>query len=60
MIWLEKIFDEKTGKGTTSTPLQKLNPLEITPEKYNDQPTPIINDVEAEYRKSPNDLDFPE
>ena len=60
MIWLEKIFDEKTRKGTTSTPFQKLNPLEITPEKYNDQPTLIINDVEAEDRKSPNDLDFPE
>ena len=40
-----------------SRPLQKLNPLEITPERDDDEPPPDKNDVDKEKSKSLIDHD---
>ena len=52
-----QIFNEKNGKETINRPLQKLYPLEITPERDNDEPPSDTNDVEIEEIKSLSDLD---
>ena len=51
-----QIFNEKNGKETINRPLQKLYPLEITPERDNDEPPSDTNDVEIEDSKSLSDL----
>ena len=53
-----QIFNEKNGKETISRPLQKLHPLEITPER--DEPPLDTDDVEIEESKSLIDLDSAE
>ena len=45
---LVQIFNEKNGKETINRPLQKLYPLEITPERDDDEPPSDTNDVEIE------------
>ena len=55
-----QIFNEKTGKRTISRPLQKLYPLEITPERDDDEPPSATNDIEIEESKSLIDLDSAE
>ena len=57
---LVQIFNEKNGKETISRPLQKLYPLEITPERDDDEPPLDTNDVEIEESKSLTDLDSAE
>ena len=52
-----QIFSEKNGKGIIRGPLQKLHPLEIAPEREDDEPPPNTNDVEIEESKSLIDLD---
>ena len=54
-----QIFNEKNGKETINRPLQKLHPLEITPERErdDDEQSSNTNDVEIEESKSLNDLD---
>ena len=51
-----QIFNEKNGKETINRPLQKLYPLEITPERDNDEPPSDTIDVEIEDSKSLSDL----
>ena len=55
-----KIFNEKNGKKNISRLLQKLNPLEITPERDDDEPPPDKNDVDIEESKSLIDHDSTE
>ena len=56
-----QIFSEKNGKETICRPLQKLYPLEITPERDDDEPPLDTNDVEIEKStKSLYDLDSAE
>ena len=52
-----QIFNEKNGKETINRPLQKLYPLEITPERDNDERPSDTNDVKIEEIKSLSDLD---
>ena len=52
-----QIFNEKNGKETINRPLQKLHPLEITPERDDDEQPSNTNDVEIEESKSLSDLD---
>ena len=52
-----QIFNEKNGKETINRPLQKLYPLEITPERDDDEPPSDTTNVETEESKSLSDLD---
>ena len=52
-----QIFNEKNGKETINRPLQKLYPLDITPERDDDEPPSDANDVDIEESKSLSDLD---
>ena len=56
-----QIFNEKNGKETISRLLQKFHPLQITPERDDDDwRPPDTNDVEIEESKSITDLDSAE
>ena len=52
-----QIFNEKNGKETINRPLQKLYPLEITPERDDDEPPSDTTNVETVESKSLSDLD---
>ena len=52
-----QIFNEKNGKETVNRPLQKLYPLEIIPERDDDELPSDTIDVEIEESKSLSDLD---
>ena len=55
-----QIYNEKTGKGTMSKPLQKLHALDITPERDDNEPPPATNNVEIQESKSLIDFDSAE
>ena len=52
-----QIFNKKNGKETINRPLQKLHPLEITPERGDGEPPSDTTDVEIKKSKSQIDLD---
>ena len=54
------IFNEKIGSEAINRSLQKIYPLENTPDKNNDLPPIIINVVKIENCKVLNNLDFSE